>query len=374
MLSVLALAILSLGQDTSQTPVNRPGLPVFVPTKFVSGQWLVQATVGSNQNWFVLSTSAKTSLIVPNGGKSGPIGSTDTESVQIGSTTVPDVKFQTSTTPILKQLSASGILGRDVLSHLNIAVDIDQMKIGVWQDEPTVFGEIGWVLLAPGLSNDTQHVARLSVWDVDAVPYGVKGSVGSTPGTIIPSLGDSAGVLSSVLDSRDSLPTIEDARIDAVDGISIGEVGPFWTVARAVNADDLPYAKNGEIATLPIQNLPTRRVVFDGPTGLVLAEVLGPLATNTVCLSRLVGLPFEIIDGVMWGRRGGGLYANVPPSFEGANIISIGGFSGERILRALDASPITRMAIVDRLSGLKSRGLTIRYMTSDGKILETTLK
>jgi hypothetical protein len=364
----LLASLLATAAPAQTTHPDHPDIPNTVPTKFVNGQWLIRASVNGDENWYVLSTEARTSVLVGTG------TSTRVSDVKISEADAGNISFRQSALPELKAIGASGILGRDVLSHLNLAIDVEEAVVYVWVEQQTVFHEIGWLILAPTFSNDSQHAARLSIWDSDNAPYCVKGSVGGRAGLIEIGIGAPADVAETSIGPDNSLELLGQASsTDIVDGLMVDEIGPFWTIARPVTAKELPGSASKQVASLPIERFPARRFVFDGPSGVIIAEELGVHARNALGLSHLLGMPIEIDDDLILGRAAGSLYGDAATKFAGATIVTIAGHTSAEIVEALNGTADARMAMLANLASARAGGIQVRYVR-DGTPYETVLR
>lgn len=351
---------------SAQTLVPNP-----IPTKVVHSQWMIRASVAGHEGWYLLSTASKTSSRLPRAGESGPDGRTQAADVAIGGVEGGSVKFRIITSATLKAQGVDGVLGADALAFFTLALDVEEAQAGIWTDTPSLLGQRGWVLLLPVIGPATQHAVTLSVDDVDKMPYGIKGSLGDTKGLGVIQLSEVAAKVGDTALATTSSASVAPDTV-AIDGLTVGEVGPFWMLATTTGPA-LPYAAGNEIASIPLTSLPVRRVVLDGQTGTIVTETLGESAVDSVQLSRLLGIPLELNDPTIYIRKTGGLYGNALSSYSGAVVTAISGIGADEILAAIQGPAAGKLDLLKRLTKARTTGYTLDLF-QDGKPIHTTVK
>ncbi|MHB8635002.1 MAG: hypothetical protein ACYC96_00855 [Fimbriimonadaceae bacterium] len=370
LMAALTLPLLQVAHGTRDQTLD----PLPVPTKVVHNQWMIKASVGGKEGWYLLSTASKTSLRLPRPGESGPDGRLDSAGVEIGGADGGTVRFHVVASPPLKALGVDGVLGADALQGFILAFDIEEAQVAVWTNQPSLLGQRGWILLLPVIGDSTQHAITLSVDDVDKMPYGVKGSIGDTPGLGVVQLSElNAQVADGALTEGGAI-TVTPGSPDtvAVDGVTFGDMGPFWMLASRAGTG-LPYASGNEIASMPLTSLPVRRAVFDGQTGTIVTEVLGDPGVNSVQLSRLLGIPLEFMDNGLYLRKGGALYGSAFVDYAGAAIAAIAGISADNIVTAIQGPTPEKLDMIKRLARARAAGYAIDFVL-DSKSYHVTVK
>lgn len=339
-----------------------------VPTKLVHNQWVVKVSISGHDGWYLLATNSKTSYRLPRSGESGPDGRTTSATISIGDVDGGSVKFKVTSSPQLKALGVDGALGADALANFTLAIDVEQAQVGVWTDQPSLLGQRGWILLLPVISSATQHAVTLSVDDVDKLPYGVKSTYGDSKGLSVVQLAEpQASIVDGLVSSAPMVNATPELSI--VDGVSVAEVGPFWLLAGHANSTP----KSGEAASIPVTSLPVRRVVFDGHTGTMITEQLGATGVTSLLLSRLMGIPVEVLDGTLFMRQGGALYGSDVTKYAGATVSAIAGIGADEIVAALGDSSTARLDMLRRLVHARQTGYTLDFVQG-GKAFHTTIK
>jgi hypothetical protein len=354
--------------------VKQDNGPVAIPTKVVGNQWMIKATVGGREGWYLLSTSSKTSILLPRAGQSGPDGRRQREAVSIGPINGDEVSFRIVSSPTLKPLGVDGVLGSDALASFNLAVDIDEAQVSTWVEQPSLYSERGWILLLPMIASATQHATTLSVDDVDKVPSGIPCAIGQSHGLAVVDTADPVARISSqALAATDTLTVVPGSSGSvAVDGVAIGELGPFFMVASGTTSD-LPNAANREVASIPITSLPVRRLVLDGRTGTIISEELGSNGVEAVQLSRLLGIPLDIEQSLLYLRHEGALYGKDLLSYDGAQVVDIAGIPGGDIVSAIQGTSAERLAMLKRLATARLEGYKLDIHMGE-KDYATTVK
>ncbi len=292
---------------------NADNGPVPIPTKVVGNQWMIKASVGGNEGWYLISTASKTSILLPRKGQSGPDGRRQRSGVSIGPINGDDVSFRILNSPQLKPLGIDGVLGADALASFNLAIDIENAQVSTWVEQPSLYSERGWILLLPLIGSSTQHATTLSVDDVDKVPFGIPSKVGLASGLAVAQTSEPlARIGTQALASTDVLTVVDGAAgSSAVDNVYVGEVGPLWLIVSN-STTALPYASGKQIASIPITSFPVRRMVLDGHTGTIITEQLGSTGVDSLLLSRLLGIPVEVQNATLYLRAEGALYGSGP--------------------------------------------------------------
>ena len=370
LLAALTAALLpSVAFAEGQTLAPNP-----IPTKVVHSQWMVRASVGGKEGWYLLSTASKTSLRLPQAGESGAEGRQQPAEVAMGGVDGGSVSFRVVTSPALKALGVDGALGADALQYFTLAFDVEEAQVALWSDQPSLLGQRGWILLLPLIASATQHAITLSVDDVDKMPYGIKTGFGEAAGLGVVQLSepdaratDTALAGAGALAVTDGPPSTV-----AVDGVTLADIGPFWMLATR-GGSALPYSAGKEIASIPLTSLPVRRAVFDGHTGTIITELLGASGVDSIQLSRLLGIPLEILDSTVFIRRGGGLYGKDFAQYAGASVAAIAGIGADAIAAALQGASAAKLDMLKRLARARAAGYTLDFVL-DGKAFHTTVK
>lgn len=365
--SALVAALLgAVGGAAAQTLPPDP-----VPTKVIHNQWLIKASVGGRDGWYLLATNSPTSVRLPRSGESGPDGRVVSSDVAIGSNDGGSVKFKVTASPAVKAAGADGALGADALANFTLAIDVEEAQVAVWSDQPSLLGQRGWILLLPLIGNATQHAVTLSIDDVDKMPFGIKCNFGDTKGLAVVQLNELEGTVSDAVTAAGTTLSVTPDTL-AIDNVSVGEVGPFWLLA-AKAAGKLPYDAAGEVASIPLTSLPVRRIIFDGHTGTLVTEELGTDGENSLLLSRLLGVPLEIIGDTLNIRRGGALYGSDLNRFAGASVSAVAGVGADQIVAAFSDTAAARLDMLRKLVHARQQGYAIDFVQGD-KPYHTTIK
>ncbi|HLK16707.1 MAG TPA: hypothetical protein VKT78_18010 [Fimbriimonadaceae bacterium] len=343
-----------------------------VPTKVVHNQWMIKATVGGQEGWYLLTTASKTSIRLPRAGESGADGRLQSADVSIGGVSGPTVKFRVAGSPPLKALGVDGALGADALAGFTLAFDVEEAQVATWTDQPSLLGQRGWILLLPVLGSATQHAITLSIDDVDKMPYGVKGSIGDNKGLGVVQLSEiDAKAAAPALSGADVL-TVTPPDTVAIDNVMLADMGPFWLMANRT-ATPLPYASGKEIASIPLTSLPVRRLILDGHTGTMVTELLGESGVNSLLLSRMMGIPVEIDEGTIYLRKAGALYGGDLNPYAGGLVTAIAGISADNILFAMQGPAAGKLDMLKRLARARTGGYALDFVKDD-KPYHTTVR
>jgi hypothetical protein len=358
----------------SVTAAKQDNGPVTIPTKVVGNQWMIRATVDGHEGWFLLAPESKNSILLPLTGQSGPDGRIHRAPVSIGPVNGDNISFKILSSPNLKPLGVNGVLGADALAGFNLAIDIEEAQVSTWQEQPSLYSERGWVLLLPMIGSSTQHATTLSVDDVDKLPSGIPCSVGLAHGLAVLQASDPITRISAqALASTDTLTVSEGSSGSVVvDNLTVGEVGPYWTVTSGSTAA-LPGASLKQIAAIPISSLPVRRIVLDGHTGTIVTEELGPTGIDSVQLSRLLGIPLDIEQGSLYLRHEGALYGSDLASYDRATVVDIAGILPVDIVSALNGPSAAKLQILKRLAAARIAGYKLDIQLG-GKDFATMVK
>jgi hypothetical protein len=283
-----------------------------------------------------------------------------------------------------------GVLGMDVLRKMALGFDVVDSTVTFWPGNVSENDARKWLTRPPSWPDSVTSGIRKIPLDVIGKDFvGLSARCNDHPLKLFFDTGSSFSTLTegAIQTASAKVAYSEDMRfayhvaksVAAIAmNILLGSETTEWFFYRAVKAEDFPPSAESRDGFIGLNDLMSRRILVDLPGKAILVEDSGNDAQLSMFLSHLLSAPLRLSGKTLKfgpvypqskSAREGDPYLSSISRFDGAEVLSAGGFRPSDIVRALKTPDNNSLDLLVKLLKSTKDGYDIQ-VSSQNKVVK----